>query len=332
MPVSKKSWGNLPDGREAFIFDLFNHNGITVRLSNYGGLIVSILTPDKNGVIDDIVLGFDTLEEYIPGLAYFGAMIGRFANRISNAEFRLNDKTYKLTQNTGVNHIHGGGGFHKKLWNYCETESGVILSLSSPDGEDGYPGNLRVEVYVSLTDDNHLVLDYSAISDKDTIVSLTNHAYFNLAGKGAILSHQMKINADYYTPVDDAGIPTGDVISVAGTDFDFRTPKTIKSGFYDHNYGLNEGSGAKAEVVDRQSGRYLKLYTTMPGMQFYCGKNIKVGLKGKNGSLYDKYSGLCLETQYFPNSPNVPQFPSPSLNAGVKYHHITVFEFGVAAG
>jgi aldose 1-epimerase len=330
VPIKSQKWGRLPDGREAYLFEISNRQGMTVKLSNYGGTITAVLVPDKNGSIGDVVLGYDSLAEYITNRAFLGAMIGRFANRIRNASFSLNGKTYQLTRNNGENHIHGGLGFNHKLWDFQLSENGLVLSLSSPDGEEGYPGSLEVKIEVSLTDDNRLRLDYTAVSDQDTILNLSNHAYFNLAGagQGDILGHEVKILADFYTPVDEASIPTGEIRPVQRSEFDFRAFRVIGSGMYDHNFVLNSGPGVKAEVIEKGSGRYLRLYTSMPGLQFYCGKNLPTGLTGKHGAAYPRFSGLCLETQYFPNSPNLPQFPSPYLKAGVRYSHFTEFEFG----
>ncbi len=326
MSVKVEKWGSLPDGDTVYMFELMNKQGVTVRIINYGGIITSILTPDRNGVFDDIVLGYDNIEGYVRDDAFFGAMIGRYANRIKGAEFLLDGKKYNLSKNEGENHLHGGGVLNKSLWGWTISGDELVLHIKSPEGEEGYPGGLEVKASVLLDDSDRLVVDFMAISDKDTIVNLTNHAYFNLAGGGDVLGHKMRINADFYTPVDGELIPTGEIRPVEGTDFDFRSPRYIKNGYYDHNFVLGEKNGPDAEVYEPESGRLLRLATNMPGLQFYCGGALGKR-KGKYGEVYGKNSGLCLEPQYFPNTPNEPAFPSCVLKAGDVYTHKIVYEF-----
>ncbi len=326
MSVKAERWSSLPDGETVYMFELVNKQGITVKIINYGGIITSILTPDKNGVFDDIVLGYDNIEGYIRDDAFLGAMIGRYANRIKGSEFRLDGKRFRLTKNEGENHLHGGGVFNKSLWGWTISGDELVLHLKSPDGEEGYPGSLEVKASVSLDDQDCLTIDFMAISDRDTVVSLTNHAYFNLACVGDVLKHEVRINADCYTPVDGELIPAGELRPVAGTDFDFRSPRYIENSYYDHNFALGEKNGPDAEVYEPESGRLLRLFTNMPGLQFYCGGALG-RRNGKYGEVYGKNSGFCLEPQYFPNTPNEPSFPSCVLRAGEVYNHKIVYEF-----
>jgi aldose 1-epimerase len=350
MAITKELWGSLPDGRDANLYTLTNSHGMIVKISDFGGTITSILMPDKNGNLDDIVLGFDDVHSYHDPGPYFGSIIGRHANRIQNGTFQLGRHIYMLVQNDGENHIHGGKiGFDKVLWNsQIIQESGIqYLSLTylSVDGEEGYPGNLEINVRYFLSEDNELGISYLAIADKDTVVNLTNHTYFNLSGHscGDILNHQVQIQADKYTLVNDESLPTGDIESVADTPMDFRQLKTIKEDIdtdytqliygqgYDHNWILNaNGDLTKlaAQVFDPTSGRRLEVYTTKPGIQFYTGNHLN-GEKGKNGVDYTKRTGLCLETQYFPNAIVHKHFPSPILKSGEFYKHITIYKFKV---
>lgn len=335
------------------IFTLTNSNNITVKITNYGGIILLLALPDKFGRIDDVTLGYEKLADYQQDTYFFGAVIGRYANRIENAEFKLNNYTYKLAKNDENNHLHGGHqGFNKVIWKpqliTDNEQTKLVLRYYSKDGEENYPGNLQVEVTYSLTEDNELCIDYSAVTDQDTIVNLTNHAYFNLAGhkQNNILNHQLKIYANYFTPINKEFIPTGEIYSVKNTSMDFRTLTTINSKLnntdpqlvygqgFDHNWVLNlDGQGKSlkkaAELYEPNSGRFMEVFTTKPGIQFYSGNFLKGPIKGKDNAVYYQHSGLCLETQYFPNSPNYNHFPSPVLKANEKYHHTTIYKFSI---
>jgi aldose 1-epimerase len=344
MSAQEEPFGRTPDGRKVVMFTLTNPNGLKARIINYGAILVSLEVPDKNGKPADITLGFDSLEGYLKGHPYFGATVGRYANRIGNAEFELDGKTYKLAANNNENHLHGGNkGFDKAVWNpvECKADGGktwVKMSYISEDGEEGYPGNLACTVTYTLTEDDELKISYEAETDKKTIVNLTNHSYYNLAGQGTgdILDHVMMINADKYTPVDKGLIPTGEIRSVEGTAMDFTSPTPIGSrieqvaGGYDHNYVLNGQSGTLslcAEVYEPDSGRVMTIHTTEPGVQFYTGNFLDGSLTGKDGKVYRKHYGFCLETQHFPDSPNKPNFPSVVLLPGQKYTSQTVHRF-----
>jgi aldose 1-epimerase len=329
------------------IYTLSNSHGVRAAITNYGGILVSLITPDRKGSPGDIVLGFDSLEPYLQPHPHFGALIGRYGNRIGKARFTLNGVEYKLAQNNGENHLHGGlKGFDKVFWETREstTPEGQALELTyvSKDGEEGYPGNLSAKVVYTLTDKNELKIEYSATTDKDTVVNLTNHSYFNLAGEGDILGHVVKLNADRFTPVDAGLIPTGELRSVQGTPFDFTTPTAIGARIsqdeeqlcfgkgYDHNWVLTSGGGAlvqAAEVYEPKTGRVLEVWTTEPGVQFYTGNFLDGTIKGKGGRLYAHRSGFCLETQHFPDSPNKPDFPSTVLRPGGSYRSTTVWKF-----
>ena len=349
MNIAKRPFGNTPDGSVADIFTLTNSNNMTVDITNFGGIIVAIKVPDKNGKLTDVTLGYDTLDGYLKKGPYFGALIGRHANRIENSEFELNGVTYRLAQNEGKNHLHGGmKGFDKVLWQAEIIADGERQSLQltyrSTDGEENYPGNLDVKVLYTLTQDNELFIDYHAVSDKDTVVNLTNHAYFNLKGhaSGDVLGHQLYINADRFTVMNKESIPTGEIREVKNTPFDFTRLTPIAAGIeardeqvafgsgYDHNWVLNV-SGKKpekaAEVYEPDSGRLMEVYTTMPGVQFYSGNFLDGNEIGKGGAIYNKRQGLCLETQYFPNAMKHKHFPSPILKAGQEYHHTTIYKF-----
>lgn len=332
-------------------FTLTNANGVEVKIITYGGTITSISVPDRNGNLANVVLGFSNLAQYQAQSPYFGCITGRYANRIANATFDLNGETYTLAANSGPNSLHGGNvGFDKVVWNAAEVESedGVALELTylSPDGEEGYPGNLSVMVVYTLTEANELRMDYTATTDKSTVVNLTNHSYFNLAGEGtgAIYDHILTINADTYTPVDDTLIPTGELAPVEGTPFDFRTAKAIGPGQrssheqivlgrgYDHNFVLNRTDDTSlvlaAEVYEPTSGRTLEVWTTEPGIQFYAGNFLDGTLIGPSGHLYRQSDGFALETQHFPDSPNQPDFPTTVLNPGETYRTTTIYKFG----
>ena len=318
------------------VYTLRNESGFEVSIMNYGGAITSLKTPDRNGHLADIVLGFETIDEYVSNPRYFGALIGRHANRIAGGKFSLNGIDYQLPQNNGANHLHGGfRGFDKRDWTVREDGNVLHLTYFSKDGEEGYPGNLSAFVDYTLLD-NELRVDYRATTDRDTIVNLTNHSYFNLRGKDTILDHELTLNADHFTPVSEDLIPTGEIKSVAGTPMDFRKGKAIGSditdvtGGYDHNFVLNDWDGtlrSAARLYDEATGRVLEIMTTEPGMQFYSGNFLDGSFTGKNGFLYEKYTGLCLEPQHFPDAPNHPNFPSTVLRAGKEYKHTSVYRF-----
>ncbi len=343
MKIKKEYFGKTNDGEEVDLFTLTNKNGIMLKITNYGGIITSMMVPDKSGKFDDIVLGFNTLNEYLKGHPYFGAIIGRYANRISKAKFLLNGNKYKLAANNGENHLHGGiKGFDKVLWKAKEIkkdeEIGVKLSYLSKDGEEGYPGNLSIIVTYSLTNNDELKIKYEAETDKTTPVNLTNHSYFNLKGPGVsdTLNHTLTIYANKYTPVDKGLIPTGELKKVKDTPMDFLKPcsiglriKEVKGG-YDHNFVLNHAKGIlslAARVFEPETGRTMEILTTQPGIQFYSGNFLDGTIKGKNGKQYNKHYGFCLETQHFPDSPNNPNFPSTILKPGEKYIQTTIYKF-----
>ena len=350
--VSRAPWGKMPDGTAVDIYTLRNAHGVEVKAITYGGIIQSVRVPDRKGAFDDVVLGFETLEGYLAEHPYFGAIVGRYGNRIGKAQFSLDGQTYKLAANDGPNHLHGGvKGFDKVLWKAEETRSaagpGVTFTRVSPDGEEGYPGSLKVSVTYTLTDRNELIVEYLATTDKRTPVNLTQHSYFNLAGQasGDILGHELTLNADRYTPVDSRLIPTGELAPVDGTPFDFRKPAAIGARIngnhpqlevgrgYDHNWVLSrKGDGLQlaARVVEPKTGRTLEVSTTEPGIQFYAGNFLDGKLTGKGGAVYRHRTGFCLETQHFPDSPNKPQFPSTILEPGAEYRSRTVFRFGTS--
>ncbi|MBC8471219.1 MAG: galactose mutarotase [Planctomycetes bacterium] len=345
MGVKEKLFGQMPDGREVTLYELTNAKGLRAGIINYGAILVSLDVPDRDGKSADVALGFDDMDSYINRNPLFGAVVGRFANRIENASFTLDGTEYKLTANAGKNHIHGGRNkrFDKVLWEGSllpgGKEAGVRFSYLSRDGDEGFPGNLKCIVTYTLTNNNELKISYQATTDKPTIINLTNHSYFNLAGagNGDVLDHEMIINADYYTPSDTALIPTGEIHNVKDTPLDFTTPKTIGARIslltqtrgYDHNYVLKNSGGAlipAARVYEPKSGRVMEVQTTEPGMQFYTANGMR-GVKGKGGKIYDNHYGFCLETQHFPDSPNKPHFPSVVLRPGEKFNTITVFTF-----
>jgi aldose 1-epimerase len=336
----KEIFGLLPDGKEVNLYTLTNKNGIEVKIANFGGLIHSIKTPDKDGNFEDILLGFKNLEGYLSAEnPYFNCLIGRFGNRIANGKFSLNGKEYKLAANDDVNHLHGGlKGFDKVIWDAVEIKNGLELSYFSADGEEGYPGNLKVKVIYLLTDDNELVIRYFAETDAATPVNLTHHAYFNLTGntKRDVLDHQVMIDALKYTEINDKLIPTGQNPLVEGTAFDFRKFKAIGKDIksiglgYDHNFVL-EGSGLRkiAEAIEPQSKRKMEVYTTSIGVQFYTGNFLTEKVKGKKAGGYQKHDGFCLETQFFPDSPNIPSFPSCILQPGEQFKQETIYKFSI---
>jgi aldose 1-epimerase len=336
------NFGKLPDGSAVHLYTMRNAHGMVVKVTNYGLIITEILVPDKTGKVGDVVLGFDNFDRYLKGHPFFGAIAGRYANRIANAKFTLDGKEYKLAANNGKNHLHGGKvGFDKKLWTAKVLEggeNGVEFTYTSKDGEEGYPGNLTLTVRYTLTDDNTLTIDYSATTDKKTVINVTNHSYFNLAGSGTILDHDLEIEADQYTPVDSELIPTGEIATVKGTPLDFTTPHKIGErieqtglGGYDHNFVLRGGITAKprlaARAHDPKSGRVMEVFTTEPGVQLYTAIGLDGSIVGVGGVHYPKSGAFCLETQHFPDSPNKPNFPSVVLEPGKKFHSTTAFKF-----
>ncbi|MHC4157643.1 MAG: aldose epimerase family protein [Planctomycetota bacterium] len=342
MSIEKKPFGKTLDGRDVDLYTLTNNNGLQAEIMTYGGIVRTLLVPDRDGNLADIVLGYDTLEEYIKDNPYFGALIGRFGNRIAKGKFTLDGVEYTLATNNDQNHLHGGDkGFDKVVWDAEElqTEEGPALKLTytSKDGEEGYPGNLTCTVVYTLTNNNELTVDYEAETDKNTVVNLTHHSYFNLAGhnSGDILGHELMLTADNFTPVDDTLIPTGEIKAVNGTPMDFTKPMVVGSridqvkGGYDHNFVLNSSGGSlalAASVYEPNTGRVMEISTTEPAIQFYSGNFLDGSNKGK-GAVYNKHNGFCLETQHFPDSPNQPNFPSVVLKPGEKYTHLTVHKF-----
>jgi aldose 1-epimerase len=349
--VKHAPFGQLPDGTAVEVFTLTNAGGMEVRTIPYGAVIVSIKVPDRDGRFEDVVLGFDNLEDYLKRRTFFGAVVGRYGNRIAKGRFTLDGNTYQLATNNGPNHLHGGlAGFDKLLWNAQSFErngnTGVVYALTSRAGDEGYPGTLTVRVTYTLTPGNELVVEYEATTDQPTPVNLTQHSFFNLAGEGRgdILGHRLTINADRFTPVDTTLIPTGELAPVAGTPFDFRQPTPIGARIaaeheqlrngtgYDHNWVLNRSAAGlvpAAHLEDPATGRTLDVSTTEPGMQFYSGNFLDGTVSGKSGHVYKQRYGLCLETQHFPDSPNHSNFPSPILRPGDRYQSKTVFAFGV---
>jgi aldose 1-epimerase len=348
--VAKRAFGKLDNGTMVDLYTLKNRNGLEVEITNYGGAVVRLKTPDQRGHLADIVLGYSDLSGYTGGSSFFGALIGRYANRIAQGKFKLDGVEYQLAKNNGANHLHGGvRGFDKVVWQAREVvrQHGAALELTylSRDGEEGYPGNLALTATYTLTDKNELRIDYAATTDKDTIINLTHHSYFNLAGAGAgnILDHQLLINADRFTPIDETLIPTGELQAVRGTPFDFHRPTAIGSRInqtaeqlvrgqgYDHNFVLNKRDrelSLAASVYEPGSGRILELWTTEPGMQFYSG-NFLDQVAGKDGKVYNRRDGFCLEAQHFPDSPNRPAFPTTVLKPGERYAQTTIYKFRV---
>jgi aldose 1-epimerase len=347
--ITSHAYGKTAEGQAVTLYALTNAHGVELRAITYGGIITSLKVPDRSGTMGDIVLGFDRLDEYLKDHPYFGAVVGRYGNRIANGRFSLDGRSYALAKNNGPNHLHGGRkGFDKFVWEAAPSASGtaVTFSRASPDGEEGYPGTLNVRITYTLTDQNELIIDYHATTDKATPVNLTQHSYFNLTGNvaGDILGHELTIRADRYTPVDAALIPTGELAAVQDTPFDFRKPtamgariderhqQVIHGKGYDHNWVLNrsgQGLQPAVRVVEPRSGRTLDIATTEPGVQFYSGNFLDGAIIGKSGRLYTQRAGFCLETQHFPDSPNQPGFPSTILRPGQAYSTKTVFTFRV---
>ena len=343
--VEKAAFGKLPDGTEIESFTLYNSRGASAKVITYGAALTELKVPDRQGKTGDVVLGFDNLEGYLGQHPFFGGTIGRYANRIAKGKFTLDRKEYQLAINNGPNSLHGGQiGFNRRVWKAEELKdkegAAVRFSYLSKDGEENYPGTLKVSVTYTLTNTDELKLQYSADTDKDTVLNLTNHSYFNLSGTdtGTILKYILYINADKYTPVDSTLIPTGKIESVAGTPLDFLKPTSIGArigelkeiGGYDHNYVLNGKAGTlrvAAKVIDPESGREMEVLTTQPGVQFYSSIGLNGSIKGKGGVAYEKYGAICLETQHFPDSPNHPNFPSAFLKAGAHFHSETIYKF-----
>ncbi|MGD0868129.1 MAG: aldose epimerase family protein [Bryobacteraceae bacterium] len=345
--ISKADFGKTKDGAAVQIFTLTNASGMELKISTYGGAIVSLKTPGRTGAMGDVVLGFDSLDGYLnPKEPYFGALVGRYGNRIGHARFTLDGKTYTLPVNNGENSLHGGDrGFDKYVWTPKElSDGGLQLTILSPDGDQGYPGNLHVTVAYHLTAANEVKIDYSATTDKDTVVNLTNHAYYNLkgAGNGDILGHVMMLNASKFTPVDAGLIPTGELKPVAGTPFDFTKPTAIGARInqddeqlklgkgYDHNWVIDRKGASlslAARVEEPTTGRVMEVLTTEPGIQFYTGNFLDGTLTGKGGKVYPMRAAFCLETQHYPDSPNQPGFPSTELKPGQTYKTTTVYRF-----
>ena len=337
------------NSKQILLFTLKNSNGVSAKITNYGGIITSLKVPNKNGIIENIVLGFHNLDEYIKYPGYFGAIVGRFCNRIAKGKFTLNAKEYQLSINENGNHIHGGvNGFNKAIWDARPIEGegfvGVELSYLSKDMEEGYPGNLTVKVIYKLTDANELKVEYFATTDKTTIVNLTQHSYFNLTGNSnsSVLNHNLKINADYFLPINDNLIPKGNLKPVKNTPFDFSKLTKIEENIneeniqlqlasgYDHTFVINKTTNNLAAIVfDEESGRQMEVYTTKPGIQLYLGNFLNKATKQEVGSIFENQHAFCLETQFFPNSPNEPTFPSSVLSPEQEYYQATTFKFSI---
>ena len=351
VPLQRTAFGKLSDGTAVELFTLKNANGLVAKITNYGATITELHVPDRHGNLGDVVLGFDNLAQYLQGHPCFGCTVGRVANRIARGRFVLDGKTYTLAINDGPNHLHGGlKGFDKVLWQATPLQGAALkFAYTSPDGEEGYPGTLAVEITMSLTDVDELRIDYSAVTDKPTPVNLTNHSYFNLAGQGDVLGHELMLAADYYTPADAELIPTGQIAPVRGTPLDFTTAQPIGSRFsqlrsgpigYDSNFVLNGGKSVgfaghlpgsgrviHARVCESGSGRVMELSTTEPGVQLYTANFLDSSLTGKGGVVYRRHAAVCLEAQHFPDSVNRPKFPSIILRPGQTYRQTTVYRF-----
>lgn len=349
--MTRQKFGTTPDGRDAWVYTLRNSSGMEARITNFGGVVLSLLVPDRDGRFTDVVLGYDSLPPYAVNKPYFGALIGRYANRIGKGRFSLEGVDYTLAINNGANHLHGGvTGFDKVLWEAKDDESipgrTLVLAYGSRHMEEGYPGNLAVKVTYTLTDSNELKIESRATTDRPTVVNLTQHSYFNLAGQGEgdILAHDLMIAADRFTPTDSGLIPTGELRPVGGTPMDFTSPVAIGArikepydqlalaGGYDHNWVLNKPSreyALAASVYEKTTGRVLEVLTTEPGLQFYCGNFLDGTEVGKGGKVYHHRYGFCLETQHFPDSPNKPGFPPTTLRPGEEYYTVTTYRFSV---
>ncbi|MHC4151070.1 MAG: aldose epimerase family protein [Planctomycetota bacterium] len=345
MSITKESFGTTKDGKEAVLYTLTNANGCILKMSDYGCIITELHVPDKNGQLGDVVSGYDSLDKYIENSPYFGAIVGRYGNRIEKGKFTLKGKEYTLATNENdIGHLHGGiVGFDKVIWDAepVETDNGPALTMKylSKDGEEGYPGNLSMTLVYTLSNDNALKIEYEATTDKATVLNLTHHSYFNLGGhgSGSILDHEMIINADHYTPVDKDLIPTGEIRPVANSPMDFTSAHSIGEridqveGGYDHNYVLNKPEvGAltlATTVYEPKSGRIMEVHTTEPGIQFYSGNFLNGTITGKDGAVYQKHAAIVLETDHFPNSPNTPHFPSVVLEPGQEYSQTCIYKF-----
>jgi aldose 1-epimerase len=345
MKLEQKRFGQMPDGTEVLIYTLSNKHGVVAKVTEYGALLTELWVPDSAGKLGNIVLGFDNLDRYVQGHPFFGATAGRVANRIAKGKFTLDGKEYTLAVNNAPNHLHGGNvGFDKRVWKSqplgaSSEKVAVEFTYTSPDGEEGYPGNLKVKVVYTLTADNELRIDYTATTDKATPINLTNHSYFNLAGSGSVLGHRLYLKADRYTPADDTLIPTGEIASVKGTPLDFTKPTAIGARIaeemsfakgYDHNFVLNSGGGKLAlcaRVQEPKSGRVMEIWTTEPGVQLYTGNYLDGKIVGIGGVAYAQHHGFCLETQHFPDSINKPNFPSVVLQPGQTFKSTTVEKF-----
>lgn len=339
--ITTKPFGQVKDSKVT-LYTLTNKGGMSVSIMDYGATVVDLLVPDNKGKLGDVALGFDSVEPYLTQTAYIGATIGRYGNRIAAGSFKLEGKTYQLAKNNGANSLHGGlMGFDKQMWKATQLEAeppAIRFTRTSPDGEEGYPGTLKVSVTFTLTEKNELRISYKATTDKPTVVNLTNHTYFNLAGagNGTILDHVVTLHADAFTPVDAGLIPTGEIKNVVGTPWDFTSPKTIGKDLqavggtpvgYDHNFVLTKGAAVAAEVYEPTSGRVMKVITDEPGIQFYTGNFLDGSLTGKGGKSYPQYAAFCLETQHYPDSPNEPKFPSTELKPGQTYKTTTTYAF-----
>ena len=347
--ITESAFGKLPDGTPVELYTLRNGHGMTATIMTYGGVVTSLKVPDKNGKFDDVVLGYDNLESYLKSSPYFGALIGRYGNRIAKGKFSLDGVEYSLATNNAPNHLHGGWvGFDKSLWSARPllTANGpsLILTRVSLNGDEGYPGNLLVTAIYTVTEENALKIEFSATTDQKTVLNLTHHSYFNLRGSGDVLGHIVHINADKFTPVDSTLIPTGELRPVAFTPFDFRMPTAIGAhigdtndeqivfgGGYDHNWVLNKQTNElslAASVIEPVSGRTMQVWSTSPGIQFYSGNFLDGTLTGKGGWVYQFRDGFCFEPQHYPDSPNHPEFPSTELKPGETYHNTIIYKFG----
>ncbi|QGY39262.1 galactose-1-epimerase [Pseudodesulfovibrio cashew] len=348
MDIRRQTWGALPDGREVSLFTLTNGRGMRASIADYGATLVELTAPDRRGAMADVILGYDTLEEYRTDPNYFGVTVGRVSNRVSNSRFELDGTVHKVTPNEGENQVHGGpGGFHSRLWDASvgsgPDSASLVLRYHSPDGEEGYPGDLDAEVTYTLAD-RGLVMEFKAVTDKPTLVSLTNHAYFNLSGnlEESVLDHVLTLNASRYLPTDDALIPTGEIADVAGSPMDFTRPKAVGLDVdapheaiamgqgYDHYFVLDGAPGemkTAAQLFHGGSGRVLEVRTTQPGVQFYSGNGLPERLSGKLGALYGHRHGLCLEAHGYVDAPNQPGFPAITLRPGETYQHVTEYRF-----
>jgi aldose 1-epimerase len=341
--IVKNLFGTTADGREVYVYTIRNSNETAVDIITYGATVNSIYVADRNGVFADVLSGFDTVEGHEKYSDYQGMTVGRYANRIANGTFEIDGVKYEVEKNErGITCLHGGAELSTAIWNAIVIDdNSVEMTYTSPDGAMGFPGKVDFRVTFTLHEDNALKIDYFAVSDKKTVINMTNHAYFNLAGKGDILGHELMINADAYTPIDENSIPTGEIRPVEGTPFDFRVSKPIGKDIaenddqlaigrgYDHNFCLNDGDGPAAVAYDPESGRMLEVFTDLCGVQLYTGNIVDGTNLGKGGKPLEKHAGFCLETQFYPNTPNMPEFPQCTIDAGEKFTSCTVFRFSV---